>query len=688
MENINFSKNKSLRKNKGITISFILAFVVMLLFFPNEGKFKYDYKIGGHWMYPTLESSIDFPILKTDAELMKERAEIADRIIPYYTYDGNVQSRVEAELIQACSSIADKRVSNLIVSTVSGIYSKGIVSNKEIHSVDGEKINEQFISVSRNGEIIDMSFAGLYTSGKAAMEISDRISMDFGQEILDKVISSINLEQMLAPNLIFDLQTTKMIKKKAVSNISITKGMFYAGQLIVTEGELITDEIKQILDSYKTEYQSSISTKADEYSILAGHAVFLVLLLSLLYITLFLIDVNVFNKLNETIFFIFAPVAIFLISVILKQVNQSYLYMVPYAIFAIYLGAFFKNRLVCPAYIISLLPLIPLVDQGTELFCINVLSGICGMFLFTFLKNGWKQFLNSLILFVVMFLTYLSFNLVKTGVLFEDINYSIPLYLFLNALFIPATYPLVFLLEKVFGLMSTATLRDLADLNNPVMAELQKKAPGTFQHSLMVANIAERAARTIDADPRLTRAGAMYHDIGKMANPLCFVENQTAGINYHKNLTPKQSAADILSHITYGVEFARKAYLQAPIIDFIRSHHGKSMVMYFYNQHCNNGGDPSEIEEFTYKGMLPQTKEQVILMIADSVEAASRTLKDYSSESIGNLIDKLVKQKMDSGQFADADISLKEIKEVCTEMKQHISEIYHSRITYPERKNQ
>ena len=686
MENINFSKNKSLRKNKGITISFILAFAIMLFFFPNEGKFKYDYKIGGHWMYETLEASIDFPILKTEAELMKERAEIADRIIPYYTFDGTVQSKVETELIQAFSAIVDKRTSNFIVSSVSQIYSKGIVSSKDLPSIDGEKLNEQFISVSKNGEIIDMNLGGLYNPHQAALELTDRISLNFNKETCDKVSASINFEQILEPNLIFDLQTTKMIKKKAVSNISNTKGMFYTGQLIVTEGELITDDIKQVLDSYKAEYQSSISTKSDEWSILAGHAVFLALLLCLLYMTLFLIDVNVFNKLNETIFFIFVPVAIFMITVILKAVNQTYLYMVPYAIFAIYMGAFFKNRLVCPAYMISLLPLIPLVDSGTELFCINVISGISGMFLFTFLKNGWKQFLNSLILFVAMFLTYLSFNLVKTGVFFEDINYTIPMFLFLNALFIPATYPLVFLLEKAFGMMSTATLRDLADLNNPVMAELQKKAPGTFQHSLMVSNIAERAARTIDADPRLIKAGAMYHDIGKMANPLCFVENQTAGINYHKDLTPKQSARDILSHITYGVEYARKAHLQAPIIDFIISHHGRSKVLYFYNQHCNNGGNPSEIDEFTYKGMLPKTKEQVILMIADTIEAASRTLKDYSSESIGALIDRLVKQKMDDGQFSEADISLKEINLVCTEMKQHISEIYHSRITYPERK--
>jgi len=687
MENINLSKTKSKRKSIAIVLSMVAAFIIMLIIFPNEGKFKYQYAKGSHWMYETLEAPFDFPILKTQTEIFKERAEASSKIIPYYKLDPNVQDEVENTLMDVLQATTDKRTLQYILSAVGDVYTTGIMPGTEVASINGEELNQKYIALEKGDIIQDISVKGLFSPKSAAEFIIEKTANSYGREKAEIAFSEIDLAQMLTPNLKFDVQATKMVKKQAVSDISPSKGMVYTGQLIVTEGELITDDIKQILDSFKAEYRTTISTESSEYSILAGHAIFLLAIMLLLFLTIFLIDVDTLTRMNDTLFFTFVVVSMFIITVSLKPMGDSYLLLVPFSSFALYMGAFFKNRLVCPIYMIALLPLVILSDRGFELYMINLVGGVVAMFVFSFLRYGWKQFLNAVILFVVMWLVWLLFRLIRNDMLYIEENFYESLWLLLNSLFVPATYPIVFLLEKAFGLLSTSTLRELIDINNPVVLEMQQKAPGTFQHSLQVSNLAERAAKAIDANTRLIKVGAMYHDIGKMDNPLCFIENQQAsGVSYHANLTPQQSACEILSHVAKGVEIAHKQHIPQAIINFITSHHGTGKVLYFYNQYCNNGGDPANIDEFTYKGKLPETKEEIILMIADSVEAASRSLKDYSQESINTLVDHIVEQKLQQGQFELADISLKEIKIVTTEMKHHLAEIYHSRIVYPERK--
>ena len=284
--------------------------------------------------------------------------------------------------------------------------------------------------------------------------------------------------------------------------------------------------------------------------------------------------------------------------------------------------AFFRNRLVFPIYMILLMPLLVISEHGVELYILNAVAGAVALVSFSFLYKGWLQFLNSLIIFIGMFIIHTAFRLMESGSL-DGMNNVVILFIFCNAFLVVAAYPLVFLLEKIFSLVSVATLKDLSDTNNRLLQELARKAPGTFQHSLQVANLAERAVLAIRGNSRLVKVGAMYHDIGKISNPQCFIENQAPGVNYHQGLSPKESAQEIIKHVSAGVELARKHNLPQIVIDFITSHHGRSQTGYFYTQYCNNGGDPADIDAFTYQGTLPTAKEQVVVMMADAVEAAA-----------------------------------------------------------------
>ena len=330
-----------------------------------------------------------------------------------------------------------------------------------------------------------------------------------------------------------------------------------------------------------------------------------------------------------------------------------------------------------------ILPLLIIDENGMKLFWLNLFAGWIAIISFKFLNRGWLQFMNALMIYIAMIVVEIAFRLVESeGMAGFDIT---ALYLFLNALFIVATYPLVYLLEKIFMLVSISTLRDLSDTNSPLLQELAKKAPGTFQHSLQVANLAERAVAAIHGNATLVKVGALYHDVGKMNNPQCFIENEAPGIHYHATLSPIESAQMIIKHVPDGAELAKKYHLPQMVIDFITSHHGQSQTLYFYNKYCNDGGDPSQIDKFTYKGTLPTTCEQVTVMMADAVEAASRSLKDYSKESISELVDRILSQRISDSQLAMADISIREINIIKDVFKKHLGEIYHARIVYPKK---
>ena len=322
--------------------------------------------------------------------------------------------------------------------------------------------------------------------------------------------------------------------------------------------------------------------------------------------------------------------------------------------------------------------------NGMELFVMYLVAGAVGMLVFGFFNRGWLQFVTALIVFAVLALVWGAFRL--TDGTNELNDYRVVIDMFLGSLMSVAGYPLIFLFEKMFKLVSNTKLVELSDTSNKLLRELADKAPGTFQHSLQVMNLADAAARSIGANVALIRAGALYHDIGKISNPQCFTENENPGVRYHEGLTPKESAQEIIRHVTDGMAMADRYGLPQVLKDFIITHHGTSNTGYFYNQYLNEGGDPEDVADFFYKGSKPSTKEQVILMICDAVEAASRSLKDYSTENIARLVDAIIDGKSSAAQFTEADISLREINTVKEVLKSYLQQMYHSRVAYPKRR--
>jgi len=356
----------------------------------------------------------------------------------------------------------------------------------------------------------------------------------------------------------------------------------------------------------------------------------------------------------------------------------------PFTLISLYLLSFFSKRMVFSVYFISLLPMLIFAPNGVELFMMYLVAGCVCIFVFGFFNRGWLQFVTAQIVFVVMTVVWGAFRLVDGIDGLKE--YQTVLDLGLGALLSVAGYPLIYLFEKIFKLVSNTKLTELCDTNNKLLRTLADKAPGTFQHCLQVMNLADAAARSIDANVLLVRAGALYHDIGKISNPQCFTENETPGVRYHAGLTPKESAQEIIRHVSDGLAMAEKNGLPEIIREFIASHHGTTSTGYFLTQYLNDGGNPDDVAEFYYDGIKPSTKEQVILMICDAVEAASRSLKDYSKESISSLVDRIVDGKAKDGQLSDADISLREINTLKEVIKSYLMQIYHSRVSYPKRK--
>lgn len=659
-------------------IVFVLAFILMVLIYPNAGKFKYTYHIGTPWMYETLMAPFDFPILKTSGEINAEKEQVANQLVSYFKEDNSIAAVKMLDLQQNQVKYAlSQELENSIENSLEELYEKGIIAEEFYTS----SANTDYVIVQRNKRAEEQLLVQLYTPSKALRHIKSELMVDFPDMDADSLMNLARVKDLVEPNLLYDQKTTNLVHKDALEFISPTKGMVYTGELIVTQGEIVTPEIEQLLDSYKAEYNNSVGYTGGIFILFLGQAVAALAILMLIYVTLFFVNKEIFSNKNKFYFLIFITLLIFAITSLMWSVAREFLYVVPYSVFALYTMAFFRAKLVFPLYMISLLPLLIICDQGIQLYVMNVVGGALALYFFSIFKRGWLQFFNSLVIFLGMVLVYISFALMANDSI-DASDYTYFIHLFLNALFVVAAYPLVFLLEKLFGLVSGATLRDLSDTNTKVLKELASTAPGTFQHSLQVANLAEHAVAEIGGDTRLVRVGALYHDIGKMNNPQCFIENQAHGINYHKNLTPLQSAKEILAHVTEGAELAKRYNIPDIITSFITSHHGCTQASYFYNKYLKEGGDPANIGLFTYKGKCPVTKEQVVLMIADSVEAASRTLNDYTRESISNLVDSILNKKISESQFENSDITYKEVNIVRESLKRQLAEIYHARIAY------
>ena len=664
----------------------VVLFLILTFMFPRTAKFSYDYRKGSPWSHETLLAQFDFPILKTEEQIREEKSKSKSQVIPYYRYRQDIVDNCR-KAAEGIDMGAYSYLRPVVVSSLSDIFSNGIVPDEGVRLDGNADPSSSILYVQKDKRALKKPVSEVFKESEAKNKLLSEVSAKYPKINVDSVLRAVGVYDFVTPNLEYDPKTTDLVHTESSNQISTTQGFVSAGQLIVSEGEIVTAEIAQMLDSYKVEYENSMGYGGPRILFWLGNAFIAFVLVLLFFLMIYFLNQKLFGDYRKFWYLIFIFIISSFLALVINKFAPRFLYMVPFTLTALYLEAFFKNKVIFPICCVSFLPLLIFAENGIVLFVMCLLASIVAVFAFRFFNQGWQQFIMAGIVFLSMLVTYFGFRMID---MVNDDPYFAMLYMFLGSLLIVAGYPLIYLFERMFNLVSSSRLRELCDTNNKLLRELEHKAPGTFQHSLQVMNMCDAAARAIDANVLLVRAGALYHDIGKMCNPLCFIENESmspGGTHYHEHLTPKESARAIIKHVSDGLELASENRIPSVIQDFILTHHGTSNTSYFYNKYLNEGGDPNDVSDFFYPGRKPQTKEQIILMICDTLEAASRTLKDNSAATFSTFVENIVASKMKSGQFDEADISIKDLNTVKETLKSYLSQIYHERVVYPQRKN-
>lgn len=662
-----------------VYVTLLLLWLILVMLMPRIGKFNYDYRKGTPWAYETLVAQFDFPLLKTQEQLKAEREEAGSNIVPYYRWSEEAAARSIgwADSVR----VGDYPLfSRDLSAALKSVYGKGVLP-------DGASVQSSpgIVFIQKDKRAGSVPAAELHTLATARKKLLSQMSAAYPSADMDSLLEVTGAYSAILPNLIFDSETSALVHARDMDFLSPTLGMVGAGELIVSKGEIVTAEIHQMLDSYKAEYENSIGYSGSAFMQWAGNILIALSIVLILFLSVFYTNPSVFGEFNRFLYLVFIFALSAAAAFTIDRVNPALLYLAPFTLTAFFLLAFFKLRVVLPVYIVSLIPMLVYVHNGVELFVIYLTSGVVVMYAYQYLNRGWQQFLMSVVSFSAAIVAYFGFRMVSDIPLLSDID---NLYrLFIASLLAVAGYPLIYLFERLFGLVSGNRLMELCDANgNRLLTELAQKAPGTFQHCLQVMNMADHVASAMGANVLLVRAGSLYHDIGKMMNPMCFIENSPAGGTYHSDLSPRDSAKDIVKHVTDGLALADRYGLPDIVKDFILTHHGTSCATYFYNRYINDGGDPADSADFHYKGKNPWTKEQAILMICDTVEAASRTLKDNSRKTFDSFVENIVNSKIDAGLLSEADITLKEISQIKALLKDYLTGLYHGRIAYPKRR--
>lgn len=672
--------------NYRVLIPLVVLFVILTLMFPRTAKFSYDYRKGSPWSHETLIAQFDFPILKTEEQLREERSRNKAVVVPYYRY--------RQDVVDNCRKAAEgidmggySYLRPLVLSAMDGIYSNGVVADEGVRLDNNADPSAAVLYVQKDKRAGKRPVSEVFKESEAKNRLLSVVSAKYPSINADSVLRTSGIYDFITPNLEYDPKTTELVRSESSAQVSTTQGFVSAGQLIVSEGEIVTAEIAQMLDSYRVEYENSMGYGGPRFLFWLGNAFIASMLVLMFFLMIYFLNRRLLLDHHKFWYLIFIFIIASILALSINKFAPKCLYLVPFTLTALYLEAFFKNKVIFPICCVSFLPLLIFAENGIVLFVMFLLASIVAVFVFKYFNQGWQQFIMSGIVFLTLLVTYFGFRLID---MVSDDPYIAVLYMFIGSMLIVAGYPLIYLFERMFNLVSSSRLRELCDTNNKLLRELEHKAPGTFQHSLQVMNMCDAAARAIDANVLLVRAGALYHDIGKMKNPLCFIENESmspGGVHYHEGLSPKESAKAIIKHVSDGLELAAEYRLPDVIREFILTHHGTSNTSYFYNKYLNEGGNPDDVSDFFYPGRKPQTKEQIILMICDTLEAASRTLKDNSAATFSAFVENIVASKMKIGQFDEADISIKDLNTVKETLKAYLSQIYHERVVYPQRKN-
>lgn len=676
----NFYRNQSLLYK---AVLFIAATVLIIYFFPKGGKFKYDYQKGQVWQDENLYAPFDFAIKKDAEALATEQEEIRNDITPYFDLDSGVAERVKANFanslatnfVDSLSSYPQSVLSNYGLSLIDKVYDPGVLGETMPYAAD------KMVFLREGNQGSRVAFGSLQVLGDINTSLTQQINASV--YAADANLLQQALIGIFEPNVSYNKRFTETTLEEALAGISPTKGIVEADRRIIARGEVVEGEKYQILESLRMEYESQVWTKSNYNWIVFGYALLVSLALMMLLLFLRKYRQEIFANNTKVTFIFFNIVLMVLLTTLVVKYDPKYVYVVPLCVLPLILKAFFDPRLGLFVHVLTVLLLGFIVPNSFEYMFLQIIAGIVTILTVSELYKRANLFISVGQITIIYMLGYFAFNVIHEGGIsgLDELTFG---YFILAGLATLLSYPLIYFYEKIFGLVSDVSLLELSDTNSKLLKELSDKAPGTFHHSLNVANLAEAAANEIGANAMLIRVGALYHDIGKMANPTYFTENQATAVNSHDDLEPAESARIIIDHVIKGIEIAKKNNLPDRVIDFIRTHHGTSLVYYFYKKQQEKEGDEIDATPFRYPGPIPFSKETAILMMADSVEAASKSLKEPTYTKIEAFVENIVSKQMEQGQFLNANITFKEIQTVKKVLKKKLSNIYHLRVEYPE----
>lgn len=668
-------------------ILFLVTTTAIVYLFPKGGHFKYDFSNGQLWKYDNLYAPFDFAIQKTAEEIAIEKKEIEINSKHYFLQDFDIENTVNANykkrisLLKESGSLRPKQLrsfSKIGQNIIDNTYKKGFL---EVVSQGRFSNKNELVAIRKGNEIEDFVFKNFLTS-KEVLDLIisslEKEKSDYGEKIMLDLLSEI-----IKPNVSFDDIYSKKVIENELKNISYTKGKVAFGKLIILKGDIIEGKKLTILNSLKSESESQVWTDSNYNWIILGYTILVSLALLMLLLFLRKYRAEIYDNNNKVTFIFFNVFSMIFIQTLVVKYNSDYLYVVPLSVLPIVLKAFFDARLGLFTHVLTVLLLGYIVPDSFEFIYLHIIAGIVTILTVSELYKRATLFISVAQITFIYMVTYFAFSIIKEGNA-SQINWTYFMLFTVNGLLSFLSIILIYMYEKVFNLVSDVTLLELSNTNTKLLRTLNEKAPGTFQHSMQVANLAESAANEIGANSMLVRTGALYHDIGKILNPMYFTENQSTGVNPHNDLSPRDSAKIIIDHVIKGIELAKKHKLPDRIIDFIRTHHGTSLIYYFYVKEQElNSETKVAITKFQYQGPIPFSKETAILMMCDAAEAASKSLIKPTAQSISDLIDKIIDKQMADDQFLNSDITFREIKTIKKVIKKKLMNIYHLRIEYP-----
>ena len=661
------------------TVLVCITVAIIVWFLPrNEGR-MYRYDVGKPWMYGSVIAKFDFPIYKTDEAIKHEQDSLLKHFQPYYSLNPLIEKKQVERFLhdyeQGINGLPKEYV-GIVARQMQEIYQMGIINTNEYNNIFKDSTSMIRFVNGKNAKSIKVS--SFYSTIAAYEHIFANEKLAAQRAILSRC----NLNNYIEANIVYDKEKSDAEKNDMLSSIPLASGMVMSGQKIIDRGEIVNDYTCRVLNSFDKEMKRRSSTQDEIMTTFIGQILFVLILVMMFtsYLTLFRKDY--FEK-PRSITMLYTMITLFpiLVSMMMKH-NFFSVYIIPFAMAAIFVRVFMDSRTAFITHVTMILICAAAVKYQYEFIIVQLASGLVAIYSLRELSKRSQIFITAILVTISSCIVYLALQLMQDNQVF-NIDPSMYTYFIINGIFLLLSYPMMYLIEKMFGFISNVTLFELSNTNKGLLRNLSEIAPGTFQHSITVGNLAAEIANRIHANSLLVRTGALYHDIGKMTNPVFFTENQ-AGVNPHDQLSDLESAQIIISHVTEGLKLAEKFNLPGIIKDFISTHHGTGLTKYFYINYCNEHPDEQvDKEMFQYPGPNPFTREQAILMMADTVEAASRSLNEYTEESISTLTNKLIDSQVAGGFFRECPITFRDIALAKSVLIERLKSIYHTRISYP-----